>query len=402
MSSTTNRNDRAPRGRRRGLRILLLLAAAGAAGYWYYQRTEAQRVDPALAYRYATIRNGHIEDVVTAQGKLETEEYVDVGAQVSGQLKQLTVQIGDVVKKGELIAEIDPRVYQSRVQVDEAHLKTLQAQLAEQQAQVTNARQVYERNRRLIQSNATSQETLEASESAWKEALARVASIKAQIEEQRSTLEGDQTNLSYTKIYAPMDGTVVSQTAREGQTLNANQQAPVIVQLANLDRMTVRAQVAEADVTRLKPGTPVYFTTLGAQDRRWHGKVRQILPTPEVINDVVLYNALVDVDNRDRQLMSGMSAQMFFVLGEADHVPLIPIAALGKRAKELDNDQGQAYHVKVKNGQAVTDKIIHVGLMNRTVAEVRDGLAAGAQVVTTGPGSAAESHNRRARRPHIL
>ena len=177
------------------------------------------------------------------------------------------------------------------------------------------------------------------------------------------------------------------------------------MQLANLDRMTVRAQLAEADVTRLKPGTPVYFTTLGAQDRRWHGKVRQILPTPEVINDVVLYNALVDVDNRDRQLMSGMSAQMFFVLGEADNVPLIPITALGRRARDRDNDQGQAYHVKVKSGQTVVDKIIHVGLMNRTMAEVRDGLAAGAQVATTGLAGAADtagSQTRRARPPHIL
>ncbi len=380
-----------------------MLILFGAGGYWYYQRTQAQSADPALAYQFVTIRKGHIEDVVTAQGKLETKEYVDVGAQVSGQLKKLNVQIGDVVKKGDLIAEIDPRVYQARVQVDEAHLKTLQAQLAEQQAQVTNARQVYERNRRLIKSNATSQETLEASESAWKEALARVASIKAQIEEQRSTLDGDQTNLSYTKIYAPMDGTVVSQTAQEGQTLNANQQAPVIVQLANLDRMTVRAQVAEADVMRLKPGTPVYFTTLGAQDRRWHGKVRQILPTPEVINDVVLYNALVDVDNRDRQLMSGMSTQMFFVLGEANNVPLIPIAALGKRAKDQDNNQGQAYHVKVKDGRTVTDRIVYIGLMNRTMAEIRSGLAAGAEVAMKGVGGAANaSQSGRARPAHIL
>ncbi|HBG32027.1 MAG TPA: efflux RND transporter periplasmic adaptor subunit, partial [Gammaproteobacteria bacterium] len=129
-------------------------------------------------------------------------------------------------------------------------------------------------------------------------AEARAASLKAQIEEARSTLAGDEANLGYTKIYAPMDGTVASQTAREGQTLNANQTAPVILQIADLGTMTVRAQVAEADVPRVQPGMDVSFTTLGSLNRRWQAVVRQILPTPEVINDVVLYNVLADVDNR--------------------------------------------------------------------------------------------------------
>jgi macrolide-specific efflux system membrane fusion protein len=233
-----------------------------------------------------------------------------------------------------------------------------------------------------------SQESLEDSEATLKAAHARAASLVAQIEQAQSTLDGDETNLSYTRIYAPIDGTVVSQSAREGQTLNANQQAPVILQLANLDEMSVRAQVAEADIMRLKPGTPVYFTTLGSLERRWQGTVRQILPSPEIINDVVLYNALVDVDNRDRQLMTGMSTQMFFVLGEADNVPVIPVGALGKRMSAQDNERGQAYQVRVKSGDSVTEKTIHVGLMSRQYAEVRTGLASGDQVaVPTTPGS---------------
>src|SRR5690606_5486139 len=109
----------------------------------------------------------------------------------------------------------------------------------------------------------------------------------------------NKANLNYTSIYAPMSGTVVRQDAREGQTVNANQQAPIILQIANLETMTVRAQVAEADVTRLAAGMDVYFTTLGAQGRRWYGTVRQVLPAPEIVNEVVLYNVLVDVDNSD-------------------------------------------------------------------------------------------------------
>ena len=293
--------------------VWLSLFAVAGAGYLWYASRQAPGEEPETAENVVYVSRGRIEETVTAQGKVETREYVDVGAQVSGQLRKLHVAIGDNVRKGDLLAEIDPRVYESRVAADRAQLKTLQAQLTEQQAQITLARQVNERNRRLIKSNAVSQEVLEDSDATLKAALARAASLQAQIEQAQSTLEGDETNLGYTKIYAPFDGTVVSQTAREGQTLNASQQAPVIVQIANLDAMTVRAQVAEADVMRIKDGMAVYFTTLGALDRRWHGTVRQILPSPEVINDVVLYDALVDVDNRDRQLMSGMRCSSCWV-----------------------------------------------------------------------------------------
>ncbi|HTT08960.1 MAG TPA: efflux RND transporter periplasmic adaptor subunit [Gammaproteobacteria bacterium] len=376
-----SRNSLIPRVIKFTVRLLVLLAVIAGAGYGYIKYYKKHDADKAAQYQFVIVETGRIEENVTAQGKLETEEYVDVGAQVSGQLKKLHVQIGDTVKKGDLIAEIDPRVYESKVEADKAQLKTLQAQIAEQQAQVVLARQVYERNKRLIQSHAVSQETLEDSDTSLKVAQARVASLKAQLEQAQSTLDGDETNLSYTKIYAPMDGTVVSQTAREGQTLNAVQSAPVIVQVANLDTLTVRAQVAEADVMRLKPGIPVYFTTLGSTDRRWHATVRQIQPSPEVINEVVLYDALVDVDNRDRQLMTGMSTQMFFVLGEAKDVPLIPVAALGKRLADQDNDQGRAYQVRISGGDGrLASKIIHVGLMSRTVAEVRSGLTTGDKV----------------------
>ena len=179
-----------------------------------------------------------------------------------------------------------------------------------------------------------------------------------------------------------MDGTVVTRTARLGQTLNANQTTPMILQLAKLDAMTVRAQVAEADVMRLKPDLPVYFTTLGAADRRWQGKVRQILPSPEVVNNVVLYNVLVDADNRDRQLMSGMSTQMFFVLGSAKDAMLIPIAALGQRLPGQDNAKGRAYQVKLVVEQGLQEKTVHVGLLNRRFAEIRDGVDAGDKLLS--------------------
>ena len=380
-------NAASRRGRRAAGWILLLIVLG--AGAWWYQshaRREAAAVGPEAV---AKIALGAVEDVVTAQGKLETREYVDVGAQVSGQLKKVLVEIGDVVKKGQLLAEIDPRVYEARVQADEARLRTLRAQLAEQQAQIRFARRVYERNGRLIEDQAVSQEVLEDSETNWHVAEARAGSLRAQIEEAESTLDGDRTNLTFTKIYAPIDGTVVLQSAQEGQTLNAVQSAPVVVQIADLDRMTVRAQVAEADVMRITPGQPAYFTTLGAMDERWQGTVRQVLPSPEVINEVVLYNALIDVDNTDRRLMSGMSVQVFFVLGHAENVPLVPLTALRERVPDADTAAGQAYRVLVRTPTGSPSRVVHIGLQNRRVGAVVDGLDVGDEVLLPAGAAAA-------------
>jgi len=357
--------------------LLLLAGALYGVQRW---RGEAP-VDQPLA----RVERGDLEQVITAQGKLEPKEYVDVGAQVSGQLRDLHVELGDTVSRGQLIAEIDPRIYAARVEADRARLASLEAQLAEQQAQIVYARQVRDRNRGLIANNAVSREAFEESESTLRVTEARAASLRAQIDEGRSTLAGDETNLGYTKIYAPMDGTVASQTAREGQTLNANQTAPVILQIADLGTMTVRAQVAEADVPGVRPGMAVSFSTLGSLERRWQATVRQILPTPEVINDVVLYNVLADVDNRDGELMNGMSTQMFFHVASANDVPVIPTAALGQRLRNQDDGVGEAYEVqRLVDGRPVATPV-KVGLMTRTQAEIRAGLAVGDQVALPTP-----------------
>src|SRR3546814_869637 len=175
---------------------------------------------------------------------------------------------------------------------------------------------------------ATSEDALQTAEAALRSATAQVAAIEAQVRQTESTLRGDEANLGYTKIYAPIAGTVVSQSAQQGQTLNANQQAPIIVQIADLSTMTVQAQVSEADIGKLRVGMEAYFTTLGAPDRRRTGTLRQILPTPEVVNNVVLYDALFDVPNPTGDLMTQMTAQVFFVSAAARDVMLVPVAAL--------------------------------------------------------------------------
>lgn len=360
-----------------GLGIIVLIVAA-----LFYMTDIFQPANSATKNQETyTVSIGSIESVVTAQGTLEPKEYVDVGAQVSGNVDVLHVEIGDQVKKGDLIAEIDPDVYEAKVQADQARLKQLQAQKAQQQALLKQAQRKYDRNARLFETKAVSKEVLEDSEIDLDVAKANMMSLEAQIEEANSTLEGDQANLSYTKIYTPMDGTVVSQSVQEGQTINANQTAPVIVQVANLDIMTAKGEVAEADVMKLSEGMPMYFTTLGSGARKWEGQTRQILPTPEEINDVVLYNVLVDVDNADHSLLPGMTTQMFFVLKQAKDVPLIPMSALGQRINNQDAQNGNAYSVKVITPKGIEERTIIIGLTNRTEAAVIDGLEVGDTIV---------------------
>lgn len=366
--------------------MLSLLALTAAVGAGWYSFAGSEQKPSTGGLRPIAVTQGTIEELITAQGQLEPKEYVDVGTQVSGQLKQIHVKIGDTVEKGRLLAEIDSRVYEARVEADVARMKSLQAQLNEQQAQRTLAEQNLTRNRNLMAANAISRQVLQESEAEAAVAKARIEVTLAQLKEVESNLHGNRTNLEFTKIHAPMAGTVTTMPAREGQTLNANQTAPIILQIANLDTMTVRAQVAEADVTRLKEGMSAYFTTLGNSERRWEGKVRQILPSPEVLNDVVLYHVLIDVQNEDRHLMTGMSTQVFFIFGQAVDVPIIPAEALNQRVADADNAMGKAYRVHILTESGPEERVIHAGLQTRTQAQVTVGLEAGERILVKRPG----------------
>lgn len=350
--------------------VLLVAIIGGVMGY-------NSLSSAATTYKTATITRGSIEQAVTALGALQPKDYVDVGAQASGTLETVHVDIGDLVTKGELLAEIDPTVYESTVAVDKAKINEIQAQINGLQAQLDLAKIQNRRNQGLLKIDAVSKDVAETSAAQVKLYAANLDSAKAQLEQAQSTLAGDEANLSYTKIYAPMTGTVTSQTTLQGQTLNDKQSAPTILQIADLTIMTVKAQVAEADVSKLKPGMPVYFTTLGMPERKWVSTVRQILPTPETINDVILYDALIDVQNPDKALMSSMTAQVFFVLGEAKDVPIVPVAALKPSRSGKDGE----YRVLVMNGDSPTMTDVTIGLQNRVSAQVLSGLKEGDVVV---------------------
>jgi len=312
--------------RRRNILLGLGILAIATGVYWW-QAGGSSSSDAASDVLTTAIDRGNIEDTVTAVGNLQPRNYVDVGTQVSGQLRRVHVEVGQQVRQGDLLAEIDPTVYQTRVEANRAQLENLGAQLTQREAELALAQQQYKRQKNLLAENATSEDAFQSAEKTLRAAEAAVKAVNAQIRQTNSTLRGDEANLGYTKIYAPMSGTVVSQNAKQGQTLNANQSAPIILRIADLSVMTVTTQVSEADVSRLRIGMPAYFTTLGRPDRRWRGTLAKINPTPEVVNNVVLYNALYDVENPGGELMTQMTAQTFFVVAAAENVVRVPVAA---------------------------------------------------------------------------
>lgn len=399
-----------------GRRALLILVPALVAGGWYAWPQVFGKRDPLTAYQFSTVQRGDIEDVVTATGTLQPRDYVDVGAQVSGQLRKIHVEVGDTVNAGDLLAEIDPTVYRARVDASRAQLKNLRAQLKDREAQLALAQIQLRRQRALMAEDATTKESLQTAEAGAKSAEAQLEALRAQIEQIESTLRGDEANLQYARILSPMAGTVVSITARQGQTLNTNQQAPVVMRIADLSTMTVQTQVSEADVSRLKLGMDAYFTTLGGSGKRWQGKLEKIEPTPTVTNNVVLYNALFDVLNPDGLLMTQMTAQVFFIVSQARDVLLVPMAALSQGAPRAPqpspsaapanaNGAGRGMGAGAGQGRSggvaaagtgprqgtvkvaderggVQERKVELGVANRVQAQVLSGLAEGERVVS--------------------
>jgi macrolide-specific efflux system membrane fusion protein len=365
---------------RRGLWLIgaLLVASAGAFGYYWAFGTAK------IVYATAAVERGDVESTVVAAGIVQPVKYVDVGAQTSGKLKSLKVIRGDQVKENQLLAEIDPALADTALTGANATLENMTSQRAVKQAQLVLATVQRDRNDELFAELLISANDRDITRAAYDVAFADVASLSAQMKQATAAVDTAKANLGYTKITAPMAGEVVSISLLEGQTLNANQQAPNILRIADISTVTVWAQVSEADIVRVKLGQDVYFTVLG-EPRRWNGKIRQILPTPELINNVVFYDVLFDIPNPEHELNIQMTAQVFIVLARAKGVLLIPAAAIGNASEGAD------ITVQVlKADGSVEPRAIKIGIKSEISAEVTDGLQEKEQVVIrtiTAPGT---------------
>jgi len=321
-TSTTSQPSFIIRFRWIGIFILIIAAAA----YYFFMPVVNEQA--TAVKRLSTVIRTDIENTVTAAGSLTSKDWVEIGAQVSGQLKTISVEVGDIVKKGQLLAEIDATVQVAQVNASRASLDALKSQQVSRESTLKLATLTAERQGRMMKEKATSEQEYDQAQNDLIEAKASLLQLKAQIAQSEASLSSEEAELGYTNIYASMDGTIVSIVAKEGQTLNANNEAPTILTIADLTVMTVEAEVSEADIGKVKNNMPVYFSTLGGGSRRWNSKVRQILPTPTVENNVVLYTVLFDIDNADKALLSQMTAQVFFVTSSANNVLTIPVGAL--------------------------------------------------------------------------
>lgn len=361
-----------------GILALCLITAGVAAAKIYFS-------PPKVTYITAPVTRMDLEESVLATGILKAYKTVAVGAQVNGQLKTLHVDLGDTVKKGQLLAEIDPVLPQNNLKDAEAQVEYLKAQRRSKQALLKQYDAEYQRQSEMNAKDAASQADLESAQAQMDFTRYDIAALDAQIKKALIAVDTAKANLGYTRIHAPIDGTVISIDTEEGQTVVSNQSATTILTLATLDTMTVKAKISEADVVRVKPGLTTYFTLLGDSDTRYYGTLRAVEPGPvssgttwtgtSSSSSAIYYYGLFEVPNPDHTFKVSMTAQVAVVLNEAKQALSIPISALG--SKQMD---GKAT-VRVLTGEQAETRTIHTGISNNVQVQVLSGLNEGDKVI---------------------
>lgn len=377
----------APRKRRRALMIATaLLCSALILSAWL-------RPTPPPQLQVAPVVRGNIEQVVEATGTLKPSRLVSVGAQVSGRIDTLHVKLGDKVKAGDPIADIDSRTQRNALLSAQAAQRTARANRDALATDLHQFELTLHRQQQLAAAQLVARADFDAAKAKVDATREQIAALDGEVARRQTDVDVAQTNLEYTRITAPNDGTVLAVVARQGQTVNAVQSAPTIVMLGNQDVMTVYAEISEADVVHTSVGQEAFFTILGDAGRRYSSRLRDIAPAPESITyedssslaapavsggsrTAMYYNGQFDVDNADGRLRSYMTAQVRIVLGRANDVLTIPSAALGARAV----DGSYSVQVRGADGRASTRRIT-TGLDDQIQVEVRDGLNEGEQVV---------------------
>ncbi|MBS4722635.1 efflux RND transporter periplasmic adaptor subunit [Aeromonas caviae] len=337
---------------------------------------------PASDYITASAETRDLEQLIMADGTLKARKQVNVGAQVSGQIKKLHVTLGQEVKQGDLLVEIDDLPQQNALKDALAQRDNLQAQLDSKEATLRNARLAYQRQRQIVARGLGSTADHDSAKATLDETLADIRALNAQRVQAEIAVDTARVNLGYTRILAPLSGTVVAVPVEEGQTLNASQSTPTLLKIAQLDTMTVEARISEADVINVRVGMPVYFTILGNSKRRFEGSLRAIEPAPDTINDddttsssdssAIYYHGLFEVPNQDGQLRISMTAQVYLVVARLKDALVIPAIAL----------QGAQVRV-IDDGGRISLRRVRVGLNNKVDAQILSGLSTGERVIVS-------------------
>lgn len=369
---------------------VVVLAVVAVCVSWWAGRSSGASTEDLITVKAS---NSDVLVEVVAAGTLKPSRLVAIGAQVSGRLTSLKVKVGQRVAAGDEIAQIDPVTRQNDLRSAQASLDAGKAQKLEKEATLSLAEAALERQRATYAQRASSKSDLDSAEATVKQTRAQIAALEAQIAGYGIAVETAKVNLGYTRITAPIDGTVLAVTTQEGQTVNAVQSAPTIVVIGQLDTMTIRTEISEADVVRVAPGQPVYFTILGDQEHRYAATLTEIEPAPESVkNDssfgtsgvsttsststsAIYYNGVFSVPNPDGRLRTYMTAEVHVSIGKADGVLCVPSSALGERAAD------GTYPVKVLKDGRVVVRNLRIGLNDRTRAQVLAGLAEGEDVV---------------------
>jgi macrolide-specific efflux system membrane fusion protein len=364
------------------LLVLVVLGGAGGAAWWYFLATPQAVTVPTTV----SVARGDIEQTVLASGALEANSLVSVGAEVSGRIEAVHVALGQSVKKGDLIAEIDSLDQENAVKTAQAILAGIQAQKRSQEASLVKANAALTRNAQLNANSLVSQADLETAQAAVESVQAQIDQLDAQIAQAELSVESAQLNVSRTKIVAPSGGTIVALLVEPGQTVNANSTIPTIVKIADLDTMVIKAEISEADVVRVEAGQRVYFTILGEPDVQIDAKLREVEPAPTSINSdtasndsAIYYNGLFDVPNPDHKLRISMTAQVTIVLDEVKDVLTLSSALVSKK----DPKGNSVVLVYDPTTQMTAPHRIEVGLNNNILAEIKSGLSEGDLVVSS-------------------
>ena len=382
-------------------KILIILLILGVGGYFVYDKFFKIK-DEKVEFITKKAKRGSFSKKVDATGEIFATELIDVGAQVSGQIKKLYVKLGDQVKKGDMIASIDSSTQQNSIDNKEAQLAIYKAQLESAKVALNIAKTQFDRENALFTKNATSKQEFESAKNTYSANSAKIKELEAQIKQTNIELSTAKINLGYTKITAPRDGTVVSVQVEEGQTVNANQTTPTIVNIADLSHVKMKMQIAEGDITKIKVGTPVEYSILSEPTKKFQTTVSSIDPGLTTLSDgsygssssskssyssssssssAVYYYAQSIVDNKDGILRIGMTTQNELLIANVKDAIIVPSIGIKK-------DENGTFVYVLKDGKPVKTAV-KTGIKDNLDTQIISGINEGDEIITS-QGSSSE------------